>query len=54
MSAQTLESVLTTLDRVPEARSAHDLGAELGVSRVTARHYLEYLTAEGVVLRSPR
>ncbi|WP_219417859.1 response regulator [Pseudonocardia nigra] len=54
MSAETLGAVVAMLDRARDARSAHDVGDELGVSRVTARRYLEYLTQEGLVRRAPR
>lgn len=54
MSAETLDAVLATLGRAGDARSARDVGAALGVSRVTARRYLEYLTGEGLTRRAPR
>jgi response regulator of citrate/malate metabolism len=54
MSAETLGAVVASLDQADGARSAHDVGTGLGVSRVTARRYLEYLTAEGLALRAPR
>lgn len=54
MSTETLDAVLATLDAASDTCSAHDVGAELGVSRVTARRYLEYLTQEGLASRVPR
>ncbi|MFC7431073.1 MULTISPECIES: response regulator [unclassified Agrococcus] len=53
LSAETLESVSTLL-AAGEARSATEVGADLGLSRVTARRYLEHLADAGVAERSPR
>lgn len=54
MSTETLDAVLGALGRADGACSAQDVGAVLGVSRVTARRYLEYLTGEGLTRRTPR
>ncbi len=44
----TLEKVLKALEGVPEGGvSAEEVGAVLGVSRTTARRYLEFLVASG-------
>lgn len=53
LSAETLESVSTLL-AAGEARSATEVGTALGLSRVTARRYLEHLADAGVAERSPR
>lgn len=54
MSTETLGAVVAALDEASDARSAHDVAEGLGVSRVTARRYLEYLTTEGLAQRTPR
>jgi two-component system response regulator DctR len=43
----TLTSVLTALDEAGEPLSAEEVGAGIGVARVTARRYLEYLELVG-------
>ncbi len=53
MSVDTLREVTTAL-RDGVGRSASELAAATGTSRVTARRYLEYLAAESVVERSVR
>jgi response regulator of citrate/malate metabolism len=53
MSVDTLREVTVAL-RDGVGRSASELAAEVGTSRVTARRYLEYLGAERVVERSVR
>jgi response regulator of citrate/malate metabolism len=45
----TLRAVLAALDSSPDAICADLLGAEVGVARVTARRYLEYLESIGAV-----
>jgi two-component system response regulator DctR len=45
----TLRAVLAQLDGAVEAMSADDIGASVGVARVTARRYLEYLALMGIV-----
>lgn len=53
LSAETLDAVAALLtDAV--ARSAAEVATELGLSRVTARRYLEHLAATGDVERNPR
>jgi response regulator of citrate/malate metabolism len=53
MSVDTLRDVTVAL-RDGTGRSATELAAEVGASRVTARRYLEYLAAERIVERSVR
>ncbi len=53
MSVDTLREVTLAL-RDGVGRSATELAADIGASRVTARRYLEYLAAEQVVERSVR
>ncbi|WP_439939358.1 response regulator [Nocardia sp. N13] len=54
MSLDSLRAVLVALREHPEGLSATEAGAAIGVSRVTARRYLEHLADEGRVTRSPR
>lgn len=44
----TLGSVLATLEASPRPLSADEVGRQIGVARVTARRYLEYLELVGV------
>lgn len=53
LSADTLESVSALLS-AGGARSATEVAADLGLSRVTARRYLEHLADTGVADRTPR
>ncbi|WP_326822355.1 response regulator [Streptosporangium sp. NBC_01639] len=50
----TLDAVLAELRRTPGGVSAQAAGAAIGVSRVTARRYLEHLAGSGVVRRVPQ
>ncbi|WP_104480283.1 response regulator [Actinokineospora auranticolor] len=54
MSTQTLESVATVLAAHPDGLSATATATEVGVSRVTARRYLEHLADNGLASRQPR
>ena len=54
LSVSTLGSVQQYLKQVPGAVSATEVMAALGMSRVTARRYLEYLADAGTVTRAPR
>jgi response regulator of citrate/malate metabolism len=54
MSADSLREVTDTLRRTTGSMSASEVAAAIGVSRVTARRYLEHLADEGLVLRSQR
>ncbi|MFL6051484.1 MAG: response regulator [Actinoallomurus sp.] len=53
MSASTLETVTATL-RTAEGMTAGAVAAATGLSRVTARRYLEYLVDSGQAVRAPR
>jgi response regulator of citrate/malate metabolism len=54
MSADTLRDVTSALRASEVARSASEVAAALGASRVTARRYLEYLAAESMAERTVR
>lgn len=54
MGQETLAAVTETLRSAPGAMSAESVGNATGVSRVTARRYLEYLVDSGVVTREPQ
>ena len=54
MSLDSLRSVVEALRQAPDGLSATEAGTAIGVSRVTARRYLEHLADEGRVTRSPR
>lgn len=54
MGQETLDAVISAVRGSPEGASAEAVGRVSGVSRVTARRYLEYLVDTGVVRRSPR
>jgi response regulator of citrate/malate metabolism len=54
MSLDSLRHVVEALRARPEGLSATEAGSLIGVSRVTARRYLEYLHACGVVDRGAR
>lgn len=53
MSAETLDAVITALRTEPEGVSAGAAAEATGVSRVTARRYLEYLADNGLARREP-
>ncbi|AXB43589.1 response regulator [Amycolatopsis albispora] len=53
MSAQTLEAVTEALATAAEGLSAGAAATVVGVSRVTARRYLEYLADSGLARREP-
>jgi response regulator of citrate/malate metabolism len=53
MSAETLETIRRALHEAGEAVSAAALAQRTGVSRVTARRYLEYLADNGQAQRRP-
>ncbi|PGL71846.1 response regulator [Bacillus sp. AFS055030] len=46
----TLDKVLFAIKEVHKGMTAENIGLEIGVSRTTARRYLEYLVSEGKVL----
>ncbi len=54
MSLDSLRQVVEALREAPDGLSAAEAAAEIGISRVTARRYLEHLADEGRVTRSPR
>jgi response regulator of citrate/malate metabolism len=54
LSEETLDSVARTVKDTAAPMSATELGAQLGLSRVTARRYLEHLAETGIVERAPR
>jgi response regulator of citrate/malate metabolism len=54
MSLDSLRAVVVALRARPEGLSAGEAAEEVGVSRVTARRYLEHLADEGRVTRAPR
>ncbi|MCA4132819.1 response regulator [Arthrobacter sp. M4] len=54
LSPSTLDAVRELISRQAGAVSANEVTEALGMSRVTARRYLEYLADAGVVTRSPR
>ena len=54
LSPETLEAVSETLKKAGTALSASEAAAQLAMSRITVRRYLEHLTAQRVVIRSPR
>lgn len=54
MSAPTLDLVISAIRAAPEGLPATAAADEVGVSRVTARRYLEYLADNGQVARKPR
>ncbi|WP_088071781.1 response regulator [Gottfriedia luciferensis] len=45
----TLDKVLLAIKEVQSGMTAENIGLEIGVSRTTARRYLEYLVSEGKV-----
>lgn len=53
MSAPTLDAVAAALRQAGAGLSAGAAGDALGMSRVTARRYLEYLADNGMALRQP-
>lgn len=54
MGEETLTSVVTALRELPSGGTASVIAEAAGVSRVTARRYLEYLVGSGVVDRQPQ
>ncbi|WP_016998016.1 response regulator [Kocuria atrinae] len=54
LSPETLDSLVTALQEAGQFRSAAELAKDLGLSRVTARRYLEHLTEKGTVQRRSR
>lgn len=54
MSGPTLDAVVAALRDSADGLSAGAAGDVLGMSRVTARRYLEYLADNGLAVRQPR
>jgi response regulator of citrate/malate metabolism len=54
MSQESLDAVCASLRGADAGRSAAEVAAVLGASRVTARRYLEHLADTGQVFRNPR
>lgn len=54
LSPDTLAAVVALLQSTKGSVSAQEVTAALGISRVTARRYLEYLAERGSARRSPR
>ena len=54
MSLDSLREVVEALRGSTDGLSAREAGETIGVSRVTARRYLEHLADEGRSTRSPR
>ena len=54
MSEELLGRVVATLRESPSALSASEVAGQLGVSRVTARRFLEHLHESGVATRRSR
>jgi response regulator of citrate/malate metabolism len=53
-SEETLEVVARHMQTAEQAGSAVEVGAACGISRVTARRYLEHLTQSGLLVRRQR
>lgn len=53
-SEETLQSVITLLKSSQSPISAVEVTEQLGMSRVTARRYLEHLAEQNAAVRSPR
>ena len=54
LGEDTLAAVVSLLQEHHSPVSAQQVAERVGISRVTARRYLEYLADEGSALRSPR
>ncbi|GGU44356.1 response regulator [Streptomyces lavendofoliae] len=54
LSAPTLTAVTRTLRESATGLTATETGAAVGISRITARRYLEHLVASGRAARSPQ
>ncbi len=54
LSPETLEAISESLKQAGEPMSATEVSAALSMSRITVRRYLEHLTAQRAVIRSPR
>ncbi|GAA2224641.1 response regulator [Streptomyces amakusaensis] len=54
LSGPTLEAVTRSLRDTAAGLTAAEAGAAVGISRITARRYLEHLVTEGRAARSPQ
>ena len=54
MSAETLREVTAAVRAAADGLSASEAAAAVGISRVTARRYLEHLASTGLAERQPR
>ncbi|MGV9312037.1 response regulator [Streptomyces sp. NPDC003691] len=54
LSGPTLEAVTRTLRTTPGGLTAAEAGAAVGISRITARRYLEHLVTQDRAVRSPQ
>ncbi|GAA3810116.1 response regulator [Nocardioides panacisoli] len=54
MSAETLREVTAAVRAADDGLSASEAAAAVGISRVTARRYLEHLASTGLAERQPR
>jgi response regulator of citrate/malate metabolism len=54
LSAPTLDAVIRTLRAAKDGATATGTGAEVGISRITARRYLEHLVTTGRAVRRPQ
>ncbi|MEV8455396.1 response regulator [Streptomyces sp. NPDC052095] len=54
LSGPTLEAVTRALRSAPDGVTAGATGEALGISRITARRYLEHLVTAGRAVRSPQ
>ncbi|MEV6393286.1 response regulator [Streptomyces sp. NPDC051907] len=54
LSGPTLEAVTRSLRESPAGLTATEAGAAVGISRITARRYLEHLVTAGRAARSPQ
>ncbi|MEV8525677.1 response regulator [Streptomyces sp. NPDC006692] len=54
LSAPTLQAVTRTLREAPDGVTAAETGLAVGISRITARRYLEHLVTTGRAERTPQ
>ncbi|MFH8613714.1 response regulator [Streptomyces sp. NPDC017979] len=54
LSGPTLTAVTRSLRQAPDGLTAAEAGAAVGISRITARRYLEHLVTQGRAARSPQ
>ncbi|MFD7540115.1 response regulator [Streptomyces sp. NPDC059819] len=54
LSAPTLQAVTRTLREAPQGVTAAEAGLAVGISRITARRYLEHLVTTGRAERTPQ